>query len=145
MGFAFPILLSLSGLFGLQANCGSCARWWSSEWKQASSGWKQVLRLALGDRYRKFYRTLNNAKKTFIQYSIQKNFNTIHSKFYSFKIQPKYSFKNLFIQSFAHSKNYSFKFSSKYSFKILFIQNPAKIFIQKFIHSKFSPFKKLFI
>ena len=44
------------------------------------------LHIALGDRYRKFYRTLNNAKKPFIQYSIQKNFNTIHSKFYSFKI-----------------------------------------------------------
>ena len=30
--------------------------------------------VALGNRYRKFYRTLNNAKKPFIQYSIQKFF-----------------------------------------------------------------------
>ena len=45
-----------------------------------------ILRLwiALGDRYRNFYRTLNNAKKT------------IHSIFNSKKFQP-YSFKILFI------------------------------------------------
>merc|ERR1712001_568013 len=90
---------------------------------------------ALGDRYRKFYRTLNNAKKT-IQFNIQ--FKKISTLFIQNFIHLKSS-QNI------HSKNYSFKFSSKYSFKILFIKNPAKIFIQKFIHSKFSPFKKIFI
>ena len=44
------------------------------------------LGLALGDRHRKFYRTLNNAKKPSIQYSIQKFVKIMHSKFYKFKI-----------------------------------------------------------
>ena len=94
--------------------------------------------LALGDIYRKFYRTLNNAKKNiqfkkfstlFIQNFIHlKSSQNIHSKIYSFKVSPIqkiihsnlaqnihskfYSFKiqpKMFIQSLAFSKNHSFK------------------------------------
>ena len=58
----------------------------------------EVYEVALGDRYRKFYQTLNNAKKNHsIQYSIQ--------FFYELFIQRNYSFKEI-IHFF---KNYSFK------------------------------------
>ena len=68
-------------------------------------GFKKELGLALGDRYRKFYRMLNNAKKNHsIQYSIQKfqkhSFKILFIQNLAKNIHPK----NTFIQSLAHSK-----------------------------------------
>ena len=56
--------------------------------------------LALGDRYRKFYRTLNNAKKK-----------------RSFNIQFK-KISTLFIQNFIHLKSSQNIHSKIYSFKV---------------------------
>ena len=80
---------------------------------------------------RKFYPTLNNAKKTFNSIFNSNNFKNIHSKSYSSKSAKDIHSKNLFIQSLARSKSYPFNFSSKYLFNILFIQNPAQVFIQR--------------
>ena len=101
--------------------------------------------IALGDRYRKFYRTLNNAKKSFNSIFNSICLRIIDSKKlflknYSFK--EKFIQKNwqLFIQKIIHLEK-----NGNYSFKKLF--NYKKI-IQQNIHSKKLKIihsKKLFI
>ena len=106
---------------------------------------REAFGLALGDRYRKFYRTLNNAKKPFNSIFNSIFLRIIHSKKlflknYSFK--EKFIQKNwqLFIQKIIHLEK-----NGNYSFKKLF--NYKKIIQQK-IHSKNLKIihsKKLFI
>ena len=99
------------------------------------------LGLALDNIYRKFYRTLNNAKKSFNSIFNSIFLRIIHSKKLFLK---NYSFKEKFIKKkwqlfiqkiihlekmgIIHSKNYSIR---KKLFKKIFIQKNWKLFIQK--------------